>query len=158
MDDQSRLKELLLEQLDGGNAHIEFSDAIKGLKIHDVGIRPDNLPHSIWELVEHVRLAQYDILEFSKNPDYQEPSWPDDYWPPAPQPENQHEWQQTINAFHNDRKAMAELIRQRDVDVTKPLEHGSGQTLFREAMLVVDHTSYHIGQIVQVRRLLGLWD
>lgn len=158
MEDQSRLKELLLDQFSGRNAHAAFDDAVDGLVLDDVGIRPDGLPHSIWELVEHLRIAQYDILDFSQNPDYQALKWPDDYWPASPKPDGQDQWDQTIAAFHRDHKAMEDLIRQTGHDLTEPLDHGSGQTLFREVLLIVDHNSYHIAQIIQVRRLLGKWN
>ncbi len=157
MKNQERIRELLLEQFEGRNAHLPFSQVVEGLSVEETGIRPEGLPHSVWELAEHVRRAQYDILDFSRNPDYEPISWPDDYWPPAPQPDDQQQWEDTIEAFHRDHKAMAELIRQTETDLMEPLAHGDGQTLFREAMLIVDHTAYHIGQIVQVRRLLGNW-
>lgn len=157
MKDQSRLKQLLLEQLTRRNAHILFDDAVGGLDPKDIGTRPQGLPHSIWELAEHIRIAQHDILDFSRNPDYHPLDWPDDYWPTSQKPDNQQQWTHTIESYHHDQKAMAEFIDQTDTDLTKPLNHGSGQTLFREVMLIVDHNSYHIGQIVQIRRLLGIW-
>ncbi len=157
MPKQDRLKELLLEQFSKKNAHIGFDKAIDGLTLSDVGKRPKKLPHSIWDLAEHIRIAQNDILHFSRNPDYQAPNWPDDYWPSSHQPENQQKWENSIKFFHRDHKSMEDFIRQTDVDLMKPLEHGNGQTLFREILLIVDHNSYHIAQIVQVRRLLGNW-
>jgi uncharacterized damage-inducible protein DinB len=157
MKNQSPLKNLLLEQFEGRNAHIDFTKAIEGLKLNDVGTRPEKLPHSIWELAQHIRLAQFDILDFSRNPDYQALSWPDDYWPASSQPENQQQWDEMIAAFNRDHQAMADLIHKKEDELLNPLPHGDGQTLFREALLIVDHTAYHIGQIVQVRRLLGLW-
>jgi uncharacterized damage-inducible protein DinB len=158
MENQERLRELLLEQFEGRNAHLPFSRVVEGLNIDEVSIRPEGLPHSVWELAEHIRRAQYDILDFSRNPDYESITWPDDYWPPNPQPDGQQQWEDTIEAFQQDHKAMAELIRQPKTDLIEPLAHGDGQTLFREAMLIVDHNAYHIGQIVQVRRLLGNWE
>jgi hypothetical protein len=157
MPKQDRLKELLLEQFSKRNAHIGFDKAIDKLTVGDVGTRPKNLPHSIWELVEHIRIAQHDILDFSQNSDYQTLNWPDDYWPSSRRPENQQKWENSIRSFHQDHKSMEDFIRQTDVDLMKPLEHGNGQTLFREILLIVDHNSYHIAQIVQARRLLGSW-
>jgi len=158
MREQQRLRELLLEQFEGGNAHISFNRAIKGLKFKDVGIRPEGLPHSIWELAEHIRIAQYDILDFSRNPDYEALSWPDQYWPSSPEPDSQQQWDEMVLAFQKDHREMAKLIKETDADLMEPIEHGDGQTLFREAMLIVDHNAYHIGQIVQIRRLLGNWE
>jgi hypothetical protein len=157
MPNQSRIKELLLNQFTKQKAHIGFDEAVDGLALDDVGIRPENLPHSIWELAEHIRIAQHDILDFSCNPDYQALNWPDDYWPSSRRPENQQKWENTIRSFHQDHKSMENFIRQTNNDLTEPLEHGNGQTLFGEILLIVDHNSYHIGQIVQVRRLLGNW-
>lgn len=157
MDDQSAIRELLIEQMTGRHAHVSFDQAIKGLQISDVGSRPEGLPHSIWELVEHIRISQNDILEFSRDPDYKSPSWPKGYWPENPEPGGKKEWEATIEAFHSDHEQMVELIKNPEKDLLMPLPHGSGQTLFREAMLIVDHNSYHIGQIIQVRRLLGSW-
>lgn len=157
MENQSRLKELLLEQFTKRNAHVDFDKAVLGLSLIDVGKRPENLPHSIWELTEHLRIAQRDILEFSRNPNYQALNWPDGYWPSSIGPENQREWESSKESFHRDHKAMKELIQQTKDDLMEPIAHGNGQTLFREILLVVDHNSYHIGQIVQIRRLLGNW-
>ena len=157
MDNQSRIKELLLEQFQNKNAHVTFEEAIKGVSYHDVGIRPEGLPHSIWELVEHIRLAQFDILDFSRNADYDPPEWPEDYWPEMAHPTDESQWKESLESIRKDRQAVVNLIQNPETDVLKPLAHGSGQTLFREAMLIVDHNAYHIGQIVQVRRLLGTW-
>lgn len=157
MKDQTRLRELILEQLTGRNAHVDFDRSIQSLNIKEIGIRPEKLPHSIWELVEHIRIAQHDIVAFSRNPEYQSPSWPDEYWPSSQEPAGRKEWEQTVDAVHKDHQVMVELIKDPGNDLLKPLEHGDGQTLFREAMLIVDHNAYHIGQIVQVRKYLGNW-
>lgn len=157
MKDQSRLRELLLEQLTGRNAHAGFDRSVKGLKLQDVGIQPDNLPHSIWELVEHIRIAQHDVVAFSQSPDYSSPPWPDGYWPESQKPANKKEWEDTLAAIKSDHQTMVEMVKNENNDLLKPIPHGEGQTLFREAMLIVDHNSYHIGQIVLVRRALGIW-
>jgi uncharacterized damage-inducible protein DinB len=157
MEDQSRLKELLLEQFTQQNAHVVFDKAVDGLALNDVGVRPEKLPHSIWELAEHIRIAQHDILDFSQNPNYQGLNWPDDYWPSSARPEDQQAWDASKESFHQDKNEMEEFVRQTDLDLMKPLAHGNGQTLFREILLIIDHNAYHIGQIVQVRRLLGSW-
>lgn len=158
MSQQSRVRALLSEQLSGGHAHVEFDRAIQGLTLDDVGQKVEELPHTIWDLVEHIRIAQNDILEFSRDPSYNSPTWPEGYWPESSKPAGQKEWQSSIDAFHDDHEAMLELIKDESNDLLSPISHGSGQTLFREAMLIVDHNAYHIGQIIQLRRLLGKWE
>lgn len=157
MNDQSRIRELLLEQLTGGNAHVEFHKAVSDLSMPDLGVKPHHFPHTIWELVEHIRIAQHDIVAFSKDPDYESPSWPDGYWPESEKPGSMEEWQDSLEAVEKDHREMMELVRDNANDLLTPLKHGDGQTLFREAMLIVDHNAYHIGQIVQMRRVMDIW-
>lgn len=157
MNGQSRIRKLLLEQLSGRNAHVDFDRAVENLVIKDVGIRPNRLPHSIWELVEHIRIAQHDILDFSRSSDYTSLSWPDDYWPDTQQPASQKQWEEALAAIREDHQGMVDLIMNEEKDLLEPIPHGDGQTLFREAMLIVDHNAYHIGQIVLVRRALDIW-
>lgn len=157
MKESKTVRDLLLEQLEGRNAHVDFDQAVQGLTYKQTGIKVERLPHTIWELIEHIRIAQDDILEFSKNPDYEALDWPDDYWPESPQPESKEEFEASIQAVREGIEEMRDLVRDTDNELQKPFSHGDGQTLFREAMLIVDHNAYHIGQIVQVRRLLGSW-
>lgn len=157
MPDQSRIRELLLEQMSERNAHVDFPKAVEGLSLEETGLKPKGFDHSIWELIEHIRIAQYDILEFSRNPDYKSPSWPDGYWPQEHQPSDIEEWQTSVKAIAEDHKEMEELVKNPENDLLEPLPHGDGQTLFREAMLIVDHNAYHIGQIVQLRKALDIW-
>lgn len=157
MTDQSRLRNLLVEQLSGRHAHVDFKQAVDGVSLKEVGICPDGFPHSIWELVEHIRIAQHDILEFSREPEYESPDWPDGYWPGNKSPENSGRWDNSVQAVLNNKKEMVELIKNPETDLLAPIEHGSGQTLFREAILIIDHNAYHIGQIVQLRLFLGSW-
>jgi hypothetical protein len=157
MTNQQSVRDLLLEQLQGGKAHVDFSRAVKGLKLNDLEMRLQKQPYSIWELAEHIRIAQHDIVDFCRNPDYKSISWPDGYWPDSHRPEDQQQWEDTIEAFHRDHSAMVELIGDLDNDLLTPLPHGDGQTLFREAMLIVDHNAYHIGQIVLLRKSMGNW-
>lgn len=154
MDD---LRKHLIDQLTHEHAHISFSGAVEGLEIDQVGVRPDSLPYSIWELVEHLRIAQADIVEFSENPDYQAMNWPDDYWPPEKAPSDENEWQRSLNTIESDLNRMVELVEDPENDLFEPFPYGDGQTLFREAILIIDHNSYHTGQIVTVRRLLNIW-
>lgn len=157
MGSKKSVRELLLEQLEGKNAHVDFDQAVQGLTYKQTGIKVERLPHTIWELIEHIRIGQADILEFCKNPDYEELDWPADYWPESHQPESEEELEASIKAVRDGLDEMREMIRKPENDLRATLDHGSGQTLFREAMLIVDHNAYHIGQIVQIRRLLGSW-
>jgi uncharacterized damage-inducible protein DinB len=157
MTSEKTVRELLLEQLEGRNAHVDFDQAVQGLTYKQTGIKVEGLPHTIWELIEHIRIAQADILEFCKNPNYEDIDWPADYWPESFGPDSKEELEASIQAIRNGLDEMRDIVRDQDNDLQTPLEHGDGQTLFREAMLIVDHNAYHIGQIVQIRRLLGSW-
>ncbi len=150
-------RDLLLEQLGGKNAHVDFDQAVQGLTYKQAGINVEGVPHTIWELIEHIRISQADILEFCKNPDYEAIDWPDDYWPEASAPNDKNELEESIQAVRDGIEEMRELVRDPDNDLQAIFSHGDGQTLFREAMLIVDHNAYHIGQIVLIRRLLGNW-
>lgn len=147
----------MLEQLAGGHAHVDFYQAVQGLTFKQAGIRVEGVPHTIWELMEHIRIAQDDILEFCKNPNYEELDWPDDYWPPDSKPESKEAFEKSVRAITEGIEEMRKLIRDPQNNLQKPFAHGEGQTLFKEAMLIVDHNAYHIGQMVLIRRLLGSW-
>jgi len=121
------------------------------------GIRPPGLPHSAWELLDHIRRTQHDLLEFMTAERYDEPKWPDDYWPPTPEPPSDSAWDEALAAIRADRESLARLARDEGRDLTAPIPHGTGQTYLRELVLVIDHTAYHVGQLVLVRRLLGAW-
>ena len=149
------IKELIF-LLKTGNAHVSFNEAIKSISFEDLGKKPDNLPYSIWQITEHIRITQKDILDFSANINYKELKWPDDYWTENASPESQHAWEKSIKTINNDLDEFIELLKSSD-DIFKPLDHGTGQTLLREAMLIADHTSYHTGEIIVLRRLLGNW-
>jgi uncharacterized damage-inducible protein DinB len=151
------IRDLLIEQLEGKNAHVDFNQAVQGLTYKQTGIKVERVPHTVWELIEHIRIGQEDILEFCKNPNYEEIDWPDDYWPESSEPVDKQELEQSIQAVRDGIEEMKEMVRDPENDLQKPFSHGNGQTLFREAMLIVDHNAYHIGQIVQIRRLLGSW-
>lgn len=151
------LREHLVNQLTHEHAHISFERAVENIEVKDLGIRPDSVPYSIWELVEHLRIAQTDIVTFCVGPDYQSPEWPGGYWPSEQAPSGEQEWQQTLEAIETDLQKMVELVKDPENDLFEPFPHGEGQTLFREAVLIIDHNSYHTGQIVTVRRALDLW-
>jgi len=156
MPDQMR--EQLINQLTGQNAHLSLENAVKGLSPEQAGRRPDALPYSIWEQVEHIRISQNDIVRFSMEPDYQSPEWPAGYWPEDPAPGGEEQWNRSLEAIRNDLQQMVDLVDDPDRDLLEPFPHGDGQTLFREALLIIDHNAYHTGQIVTIRRLLGLWE
>lgn len=151
------IRNLLLEQLDGGNAHADFEKAVQGLTYKQAGIKVEGVPHTIWELIEHIRISQADILEFSENPDYEEIDWPEDYWPESSSPESKEDFENSIKVVRDGIEEMKALVRDPKNDLQAVFDYGNGQTLFREAMLIVDHNSYHIGQIILIRRLLGNW-
>lgn len=157
MKSEKDIRTLLLEQLEGRDAHVDFNQAVQGLTFKQVGIRVEGIPHTIWELVEHIRIAQDDILEFCNNPDYVELDWPDDYWPTESKPESKEAFEKSVQSVRDGIDEMRQLIRDSNNNLQQPFAYGDGQTLFREAMLVVDHNAYHIGQIVIIRRLLGSW-
>lgn len=134
-------------------AHLNFEAAVHDLPKKYRGMKPEGFPYSIWQLVEHIRIAQRDILDFSRNTDYTERNWPDDFWPKDPSPENDDAWDQSILAIRSDRAEFIKLLDDSGSDLFKPFEHGTGQTLFRQALLIADHTAYHVGQIVVLRKI-----
>ena len=156
-DSTKALRAQLVTYLDWHDAHADFDAAVDGVPADKRGIAPSGLPYSLWQLVEHLRIAQHDILDFCVNPTYEEMQWPDDYWPKSPVPPTAAAWDESIAAYRRDREAMQTLARNPDIDLFAKIPHGSGQTYVREILLVVDHASYHIGQMVLVRRLLGIW-
>jgi hypothetical protein len=146
--------------LDGGQAHATFEHAVKGLPVPLRGAVPPSLPYSAWQIVEHIRIAQRDILDFSRNADgsYQARKWPEDYWPASPMPPNEEAWDTSVREVQADRKAFEELLGSADAEgLVQPFPWGDGQTLLREALLVADHTAYHVGELIILRRLLGAW-
>ena len=147
----------LISLLKKGNAHVSFNDAIKDIPFEDLSKKPDNLPYSIWQLIEHIRITQKDILDFSCSNNYKALNWPDDYWPKEIAPKNEAAWKKSVTEIKDDLKQFIELLKDENVDLLKPFEHGDGQNLLREALLIADHTSYHTGEIIVLRRLLGNW-
>ncbi len=151
------LREFLAKTLDWQEAHARFDSAIADLDPESRGVRPDGSPHSVWELMEHIRLAQRDILDFCRDEHYEARAWPDEYWPRTPAPPSPEAWDESIAAYHADVDALRALVLDPQFDLFATVPWGSGQTNIREVVLVVDHTAYHVGQIVLVRRLLGAW-
>lgn len=153
----SDLRQQLLSLLQGGNAHATFDDAVKNLPPELRGKTPRGAEHSPWQLLEHLRIAQWDILEFSRNPQHRSPDWPSGYWPAKPAPPDEKAWDKSVRAFRHDLKAMCDMVEDESTDLYARIAHGDGQTVLREALLAADHNAYHIGQLVLVRRLLGAW-
>jgi hypothetical protein len=157
------IKELVIKELEAAlqkaNAHATFEDAVKDIPYKFIGVVPEGLPYSLWQLIEHIRITQWDILEFSRNPQHQSPAWPDGYWPKEKAPAHLSDVKKSVDQYLADRQAFIGLLHKAgDEDhLTKPFPHGDGQTLLREALLIVDHTSYHTGEIILLRRLLGNW-
>jgi uncharacterized damage-inducible protein DinB len=154
---EGALREQLGRLLDWHEAHADFDAAVADLPEAARGRVPHGAPHSAWQLLEHIRITQHDILDFCINAAYEEMSWPDDYWPAQPKPADAAAWDQAIVAVRRDRKALQALIADPAVDLFATIPHGHGQTILREILLVADHTAYHVGQLVIVRRLLGNW-
>jgi hypothetical protein len=144
--------------LDEGNAHASFDRAVKGLPASLLSKVPDGSAYSIWQLIEHIRITQWDILEFSKGPGHKSPKWPEEYWPKDPAPPNEHAIKKSLQQIASDKKAFIDLLRQADADIYTPFPYGDGQSLFREALVIADHNSYHTAEIILTRRVLGAWD
>jgi hypothetical protein len=152
------LREHLDYLLGGGGAHLSFDRAVAGLPPELRGVKPAGAPHTAWRLVEHLRIAQRDILEFSRNPKHVSPDWPDGYWPPSDAPPDGASWDRSLTAFRADLAAMRALVADPNTNLFARIAHGDGQTILREALLVADHNAYHLGQLVLLRRILGAWD
>jgi len=158
MNRDQALRQHVLYLLRGGGAHCDYDRAVADLPEARRGEHPESVPHTPWRLIEHMRLAQWDILEFCQNPSHVSPDFPDGFWPDSDGPPNSDAWEKSIESFHADMNAMQALVEDTNVDLYEPIPHGDGQTVLREALLVADHNAYHIGQLVAVRRALGAWN
>jgi hypothetical protein len=158
MEKDAALRQHLLDLLQAGNAHAVFQDVIKNFPAELRGKRPKGAPHSPWELLEHMRLAQWDILEFSRDPNHKSPAFPDGYWPKQPEPADERAWDRSVKAFFQDLNSLCVLVADDATDLYARIPHGEGQTLLREALLTADHNAYHLVQLVLLRRLLGAWN
>jgi hypothetical protein len=153
------LRKQLIALLDGGQAHVTFDDAIAGFPPGLSGTVPEGLPYSAWQILEHIRFTQRDILDFSAPPTggYHAHKWPDAYWPTSPTPASPHAWDRTVATIHADLATFKALILNPGADLSKPFLWGTGQNLLREALLIADHNAYHLGELIILRRLLGCW-
>jgi hypothetical protein len=151
------LREQVLYLLDGGGAHAKFDEVVADVPPKLLGQKPAGLPHSLWMLLEHLRIAQRDILEFSRNQKHASPKWPEGYWPKTEAPPSPAAWNASVKKFRQDLKAMQDLLKDPKTDLFAKIPWGDGQTVLREALLLADHNAYHLGQMLDVRRLLGAW-
>ncbi len=156
MNTEKKLRTQLVKHLEGGEAFMPIDELVDKIPFEQLGVIPDKLPYSFWQQFYHMRMSQYDILEFSRNPDYSSKRWPEDYWPVDPAPASQEEWEDMVDTFYAERNQMADLVSDPGNSLFEPFAHGSGQTLLREALLVIEHTAYHTGQMLLILRLLGL--
>lgn len=155
MTNDKALRDHLLKYIDWDNAHLKFDDAVKDFPPALRGQRPPGSPHSAWELLEHLRIAQWDILEFTRDPNHVSPKFPDGYWPAGEAPPNDTAWDESVAAYRKDLRALAELTADESVDLYALIPHGDGRTVLRQILLTADHNAYHLGQLVLVKRILG---
>jgi hypothetical protein len=156
-DPHAPLRDHILELLTGGHAHAKFEDVVKDFPLNLRGVKPADYPHSAWMLLEHLRIAQWDILEFSRNKKHKSPSWPEGYWPKEAAPPTDAAWNKSVKQFESDLKAMKDRVENPKTDLFARIPWGDGQTILREVLLAADHNSHHLGQLIDVRRLLGAW-
>ena len=151
------MRQHLVDLLKGSAAHVNFFDAVDGFPANKRGTFAQGLPHTAWQLLEHMRIAQWDILEFSRNSKHVSPGFPEGYWPKTPGPPIDTEWEKSVKSFERDLGEMVELVKNPRTDLYAKIAHGDGQTILREALVLADHNAYHIGQFVDLRRALGAW-
>lgn len=147
----------LITSIKAGNAHVSLDETINNVPAEFRTVIPQDLPYSIWQLLEHIRITQWDIVEFCLSADHQSPKWPDEYWPEKTDSIDDKKWKQTLEQIKTDRNRFFDLLTDEKTDLYAPLAHGDGQNIFREALLIADHTSYHLGEILVLRRLLKCW-
>jgi len=157
MSSDDVLRDQILERLRMQGAHADFKHAIEGLPAKLRGERAAGSPFTPWRLLEHMRIAQWDILEFCRNPKHVSPDWPQGYWPAADAPANAAAWNRSVADFERESGEMQAVVADRKTDLFARIPHGTGQTILREALLVADHNAYHLGQFILLRRLLGAW-
>ena len=155
MSNNKALRDQLVSLLDSEHAHLKFDDAVKDFPPELRGTRPAGSPHSAWELLEHLRIAQWDILEFTRDPQHASPKFPDGYWPSTEAPPTDTAWDESVAAYRADLRAFSELTADESIDLFARIPHGTGQTVLREILLAADHNAYHLGQLVLVKRILG---
>ena len=156
-DPHRSIRDHVVELLEGGHAHVTFEDAIADWPPQLRGAKPSGQPFTPWRLLEHIRISQWDIVEFTKSAKHVSPEWPSAYWPPSDAPPDPAAWNKSVAQVKRDRQTMQRLVRDPGTDLFARIPHGTGQTVLREALVLADHNSYHLGQLVVLRRLLGAW-
>ena len=151
------LRNHLVDLLKSKDAHVDFETTIANFPIDEINTRIPNIPYTPYQVVEHMRLAQWDILEFSRNPNYIPLKFPEGYWPGKEFTANENDWNKSLEAFRKDLQQLIDLVKDESTDLFTPIPHGSGQTILREILLTADHNAYHLGQLVLMRRSLGVW-
>ena len=146
---------MIVDAMSGHHAHIDLDSTVEDFPVELRGVKASGAPHTAWQLLEHMRIAQWDILEFSRNPRHKSPKWPDEYWPKDPEPTDDDAWDNSVKQINDDLEGFLALLKKEDI--YKKIPHGSGQTILREALQIADHNSYHIAEIVALRRMLGAW-
>jgi len=157
MDQNQALRDQIVKLLEGRGAHADFDQAVADLPAKLRGSKPPGAPHSAWELLEHLRIAQWDMLEFSRSAKHLSPGFPEGYWPRTPGPPDEAAWEKSVQEFQRDLQEMVKLVKNPKTDLYAAIPHGDGQTILREALLLADHNAYHLGQLVDLRRALGAW-
>jgi len=154
MNNDQQLREQLISLLDGGNAHVTFSDFVKDFPVEKCGVPIEGLPYTAWQVLEHMRIAQWDILEFSRDANHVSPGWPKGYWPGEAETGSAALWNETVAKFEQDLEAFADLVRSPSIDLFAKIPHGTGQTILREGLLLADHSSNHLGALIAMSRIL----
>jgi len=157
MNKDQVMRDQLLALLQGGNAHLTLDQAVADFPPDKINTRPSNVPYTPWHLLEHLRIAQWDILEFVRNPDHVSPAWPEGYWPHPDAETDEAGWQQTLDAFRADLETLEALVMDPTTDLLAELRHAPGYTILREILLVADHNAYHIGEFAILRQVMGTW-
>ena len=157
MSDDQAIRDHVLKLLKGRQGHVDCETVLANLPQEFQGKKPEGAPHTPWQLLEHMRIAQWDILEFSRDSEHVSPKFPEGYWPDSEAPPDDNAWQTSVASLGANLQAMADLVADPSTDLYAPIPHGSGQTILRNALLIADHNAYHLGQLVLVRRLLNIW-
>ena len=157
MDIDTIVREQLRALLEGGNAHMTFDEAIANFPREQMNTKPQNVPYTPWQLLEHIRMAQWDILEFIRNPQYISPPWPEGYWPAESVQADESAWEKTLASFRADQYRLLEMVADPKVNLYTPIPHGDGQTILQEILVVADHNAYHIGEFATYRQVMGTW-
>jgi hypothetical protein len=157
MNTDKVMREQLLALLRGGNAHMSFDQAIADFPMADINRRPPHVPYTPWHLVEHMRISQWDILEFIRDPKHASPDWPEGYWPPREEEADASRWAESVDAFRSDLRALQDLVADRNTNLVAPIPHAPDYTILREILVVSDHTAYHVGEFAILRQIMGTW-